>query len=59
MDSAKAEIARQTGLSPQTITIIMRQLEGDGLVLKQSRQRGRIGQPASPLPRRFHTGLGE
>ncbi|CAN5173759.1 ROK family transcriptional regulator [soil metagenome] len=45
----KAEIARQTGLSPQTITIIMRQLEADGLVIKQSRQRGRIGQPSVPF----------
>ena len=32
---AKAEIARLTGLSAQTISVIMRQLEGDGLVLKE------------------------
>jgi predicted NBD/HSP70 family sugar kinase/biotin operon repressor len=45
----KAEIARQTGLSAQTITVIMRQLEADGLVLKQSPQRGKVGQPSVPF----------
>ena len=45
----KAEIARLTGLSAQTITIIMRQLEADGLVVKRSRRRGRIGQPSVPF----------
>jgi predicted NBD/HSP70 family sugar kinase len=45
----KAEIARQTGLSAQTITIIMRQLEADGLVEKRGRQRGRVGQPSVPF----------
>lgn len=45
----KAEIARQTGLSAQTITVIMRQLEADGLVVKQGRQRGKIGQPSVPF----------
>jgi predicted NBD/HSP70 family sugar kinase/biotin operon repressor len=45
----KAEVARQTGLSAQTITVIIRQLEADGLVVKQDRQRGRIGQPSVPF----------
>jgi predicted NBD/HSP70 family sugar kinase len=45
----KADIARQTGLSAQTITVIMRQLERDRLVVKQSRQRGKIGQPSVPF----------
>lgn len=44
----KAEIARLTGLSAQTITVIMRQLETDGLVVEQERQRGKIGQPSVP-----------
>ena len=35
----KAEIARLTGLSAQTISVIMRQLETDGLVVKQGRQQ--------------------
>lgn len=46
---AKAEIARLTGLSAQTISVIMRQLEADGLVLKEAPQRGRIGQPSVPF----------
>lgn len=45
----KAEIARLTGLSPQTITVIMRALEADGLVVKRGRQRGRVGQPSVPF----------
>ncbi len=45
----KAEIARQTGLSPQTITVIMRQLESDGLVVKLDRLRGKVGQPSVPF----------
>jgi len=45
----KAEIARLTGLSPQTITVIMRGLEADGLVRKGSRQRGKVGQPSVPF----------
>ncbi|WP_404402979.1 ROK family protein [Pelagibacterium halotolerans] len=44
----KAEIARQTGLSPQTITIIVNQLEGDGLLRREAPQRGRVGQPSVP-----------
>ena len=44
----KADIARRTGLSPQTISIIMNQLTDDGLLLKGSPQRGRIGQPSVP-----------
>ncbi len=46
---AKAEIARLTGLSAQTISVIMRQLEADGLVLKEAPQRGKIGQPSVPF----------
>src|SRR5690242_17631802 len=45
----KAEIARATGLSAQTITVIMRALEIDGLVKKQARRRGKIGQPSVPF----------
>lgn len=45
----QAEIARQTGLSAQTISVIMKQLEADGLVVKQDRQRGKIGQPSVPF----------
>ena len=44
----KAEIARLTGLSPQTISIITNQLTADGLLLRGEPQRGRIGQPSVP-----------
>jgi predicted NBD/HSP70 family sugar kinase len=44
----KADIARLTGLSPQTISIIMNQLTDDGLLLKGSPTRGRVGQPSVP-----------
>ena len=46
---AKAEIARLTSLSAQTISVIMRQLEADGLLLKEAPQRGKIGQPSVPF----------
>lgn len=45
----KAELARFTGLSAQTIGLITARLEEDGLIVKQSRVRGRIGQPSVPL----------
>lgn len=44
----KADIARMTRLSPQTISIIINQLTDDGLLLKGSPRRGRIGQPSVP-----------
>nr|WP_231081590.1 ROK family transcriptional regulator [Jiella flava] len=46
---AKAEIARRTGLSPQTASVIMRELEADELVLRDQPQRGRVGQPSIPM----------
>ena len=46
---AKADIARLTQLSTQTVSIIVNRLEGDGLLIKQDRVRGKIGQPSVPL----------
>lgn len=46
---AKSEIARLSGLSPQTASVIMRQLERDGLVLPGEPRRGRVGQPSVPM----------
>ena len=46
---SKAEIARLTGLSPQTVSVIMRALENDGLLLRGKPQRGRVGQPSVPM----------
>lgn len=45
---AKAEIARATGLSPQTISIITNQLTRDGLLVRGTPTRGRVGQPLVP-----------
>jgi predicted NBD/HSP70 family sugar kinase len=44
----KADIARLTGLSPQTISTITNGLERDGLLIRQAPQRGRVGQPSVP-----------
>jgi len=45
----KAEIARQTGLSPQTISVILKQLEAVGLVRAEKPLRGQVGQPRVPF----------
>lgn len=46
---AKTDIARLTGLSAQTVSVIMRQLEQDGLLLRGEPIRGKIGQPSVPM----------
>lgn len=45
----KAEIARLTGLSAQTVSVIVRQLESDGLLVRRTPQRGKVGQPLVPF----------
>lgn len=45
----KAEIARLTGLSAQTVSVIVRQLEKDELLRKEKPQRGKVGQPLVPF----------
>lgn len=45
----KAEMARLTGLSAQTISVIVRQLEADGLLKRKTPQRGKVGQPLVPF----------
>ena len=45
----KAEIARKTGLSAQTVSVIMRALESDGLLEKGEKVRGKVGQPSVPM----------
>ncbi len=46
---AKADIARMSGLSPQTASVIMRALVADGLVLAGDPRKGRVGQPSVPM----------
>lgn len=45
----KAEMARLTGLSAQTVSVIVRQLEADGLLKRRTPQRGKVGQPLVPF----------
>ncbi len=45
----KAQIARLTHLTAQTVQIIIARLEADGLVRKLEPQRGKVGQPSVPM----------
>ncbi|MQB44291.1 ROK family transcriptional regulator [Rhizobium sp. ICMP 5592] len=46
---SKADIARRSGLSAQTVSVIMRALEKDGLLSRGEPVRGRVGQPSIPM----------
>lgn len=46
---SKVDIARISGLSVQTATVIVNQLENDGLLIRGEPQRGKIGQPSVPM----------
>lgn len=46
---SKADIARRTGLSAQTVSVIMRALEKDGLLVRGEPVRGKVGQPSIPM----------
>lgn len=48
-EMAKSDLAKVTGLSAQTVSVIMRALETDGLLLRGEPVRGRIGQPSIPM----------
>ena len=47
----KAEIARLTNLSAQTVSVIINRLLSDKLLLKQTpqREKGKVGQPSVPI----------
>lgn len=45
----KAGATRETGLSPNAVSMIFRALEQDNLLLRDDPLRGRIGQPSVPL----------
>lgn len=47
--SSSAEIARETGLGPQTVSRILSDLEMQGLVMRGDVRRGQRGQPATPI----------
>jgi biotin operon repressor len=46
---SRLEIGERTGLSAQTVSVIVRSLEQEGLVSKGEAQRGRVGPPTIPL----------
>jgi len=46
---SKIELARMTGLSAQTASVIIRALESDDLLRRQAPVRGRKGQPSVPM----------
>jgi predicted NBD/HSP70 family sugar kinase len=45
----KADLARLTHLSTQTVSLIIDRLHADGLVTKQAAVRGKVGQPSVPM----------
>lgn len=45
---SKVELTRLTGLSPQTITTIVNRIADNGLLLRMTPLRGRLGQPSVP-----------
>lgn len=46
---AKAELARVTKLTPQTISVIVNRLIDDGYIITGEKQRGRVGKPLTGL----------
>ena len=44
-----AEVARRIGLSPQTVSIILRKLENDGILRRGEPIRGKVGKPSIPM----------
>lgn len=46
---AKAELARLTCLSTQTVSLIIERLLAQGQVRKGTPQRGKVGQPSVPI----------
>lgn len=44
-----ADVARLTGLSPQTVSIILRKLESDEIIRRGDPIRGKVGKPSVPM----------
>jgi predicted NBD/HSP70 family sugar kinase len=44
-----SELARLSGLSPQTVSVILRKLENDGLLARGEVVRGKVGKPSVPM----------
>ena len=46
---SRMDIGNRTGLSAQTVSVIVRSLEQEGLVIKGEAVKGRMGPPTIPL----------
>ena len=46
---SSGDLARRTGLSPQTTSVILRKLEQDGLLVRGDRVKGKVGKPSQPF----------
>ncbi len=44
-----SELARLAGLSPQTVSVIIRKLEKDGLLTRGAPVKGKVGKPSTPM----------
>ncbi len=44
-----SELSRLSGLSAQTVSVILRSLEQEGLVLRGDPQKGKVGKPSIPM----------
>lgn len=47
--TTRLEIGERTGLSAQTVSVLVRSLEQEGLVARGEAQKGRVGPPTVPL----------
>jgi predicted DNA-binding transcriptional regulator len=47
--TTRLEIGERTGLSAQTVSVLVRSLEQEGLVAKGEAQKGRVGPPTVPI----------
>ena len=44
-----SDLARRAGLSPQTVSVILRKMHSDGLIERGDPVRGRVGKPSVPM----------
>jgi predicted NBD/HSP70 family sugar kinase len=44
-----SDLARQAGLSPQTVSVILRKLEKDAVLVRGAPVRGKVGKPSVPM----------
>jgi len=48
-DLPGSDLARMANLSPQTVSVILRKLENDGLLARGTPVRGKVGKPSVPM----------